>query len=70
MRSFWIFVIQRPPAKPEVFEMLFVECRIGQINIFLIHLFLCQTYPLAKTLEVDDLPFPQEADHIVDIRII
>ncbi len=36
----------------------------------MVQLFPQQLDGFAEALEVDDLPLPQEADHIVDIRII
>ena len=48
----------------------FVKRRIGEVDVFLIHLVFCQPYRLAKPLEVHDLPLAQEADDIVHIRVI
>ena len=50
--------------------LLPVERRVGEVDIFLIHLGLGQFEGLAEALEVDDLPLPQEADHVVHIRVI
>ena len=36
----------------------------------MIHLGLGQFEGFAEPLEVDDLPLPQEADHVVHIRVI
>ena len=47
-----------------------IKCRVHKIHILLIQFFTQQLHGFAEALEVDDLPFPQEFDHIVDIRII
>ena len=47
-----------------------VEGWIHKIHIFLVQLFPQQLDCLAKALEVDDFPLPQELDYIVHIRII
>lgn len=49
---------------------LLIEGRIDKIDVFLIHLLLSQAHRLAKALEVDDLPFTEEADDVVDIGVI
>ena len=50
--------------------VLFVESGVCKIDVLLIHAFLGQRDGLTETLEVDDLPLTEEADHIVDVRII
>ena len=40
------------------------------IDVFAVHPLLGQTQRLAKSLEVDNLPFPEELDGIVDIGIV
>ena len=47
-----------------------VKGRVGKIDIFRVHLLFAQPQALAKALEVDDLPLPQEADDVVHVRII
>ena len=47
-----------------------VEGGVGKIDVFRVHLLLAQPQTLAEALEVDDLPLPQEADHVVHIRVI
>ena len=47
-----------------------VKGGVGKIDVFGIHLLLTQPQALAKALEVDDLPLPQEADDVVHIGII
>ena len=47
-----------------------IECRIHIVHIFLIQLLQQQLHGLSKTLEVNNLPLPQEFDHIVYIRVI
>ena len=52
------------------FSSLNVKCRVHIVHIFLIQLLSQQLHRLAEALEVDDLPFPQEFDHIVHVRIV
>ena len=40
------------------------------IYILLIQLFPQKLNRLAESLEVDDLPFPEEFDHIIHIRVV
>ena len=47
-----------------------IESRIHKVNILLVQLFPQELHGFAETLEVNDLPFTQEFDHIVNIRII
>lgn len=47
-----------------------VKGGVGKIDIFRVHLLLAQPQALAKALEVDDLPLPQEADDVVYVGII
>lgn len=49
---------------------LFVKRRVGKVDVFLVHLLLGQTHRLAEALEVNDLPLTQEADDVVDIRVV
>ena len=49
---------------------LFVKGRIVEIDIFTVHFILAEPQALAKPLEMDDLPFPQEPNDVVYIRII
>ena len=49
---------------------LFVESRIGEVDVFLIHALLGQSDCFTETLEVHDFPLTQETDHIVDIRVV
>ena len=57
-------------AAPVSFGVLDVKRRVHKIHILLIQFLPQQLHSLAKALEVDDLPLPQEADHIVYIRIV
>lgn len=50
--------------------MCFVKSRVGEIDIFGVHFLLAQADTLTEPLEVDDLPLPQEADHVVYIRVV
>ena len=47
-----------------------IESRIHKVNILRVQLFPQELHGFAETLEVNDLPFTQEFDHIVNIRII
>ena len=47
-----------------------VEGRVGIIHVFLVQLFPHLLNGAAKTLEVDDLPLPEEADHVGDVGVI
>ena len=49
---------------------LHIKCRVHIIYIFLIQLFPQQLNGFAEALEMDDLPFPEEFDHVIDVRII
>ena len=49
---------------------LHVKGWVHGVNILLIQLFPQLLDAFAKPLEVDDLPFPEELDHITDIRVI
>lgn len=49
---------------------LLVKSRVGEVDVFRVHLFLAKPQALAKPLEVHDLPLPQEADDVVDVRIV
>ena len=50
--------------------VLHIEGWIHEIYVFLIQLFPKQLYSFTKSLEVDNLPFPQEFDYIVHIRVV
>ena len=47
-----------------------IDGRIHEIHILLIQFLPQQLHSLAEPLEMNDLPLPQEPDHIVYIRII
>ena len=49
---------------------LLVESRIGKVDVLLIHTLFGKGNGLTEALEMDDLPLTQEADHIVDIRVV
>lgn len=49
---------------------LFVKGGVGEVHIFLIHPLLGQRDGLTEALEVDNFPLPQEADHIVHVRVV
>lgn len=47
-----------------------IKCRIGHIDVLLIHLFRRQTQRLAEALVVHDLALTQKPDHIRHIRVV
>ena len=47
-----------------------VEGGVGEVDVFGVHALLAQAQALAKALEVDDLPLPQEADDVVHVRVV
>ena len=49
---------------------LLVKSRVGEVDVFRVHLFLAKPQALAKPLEVHDLPLPKEADDVVYIRVV
>lgn len=49
---------------------LHIHCGIHIVHILLIQLFAQQLYGFAEPLEMHDLPFPQELDHIIHIRVV
>ena len=50
--------------------MLHVKSWIHEVYIFLIQLFTQQLDGLAKALEMDNFPLPEEFNHVIYIRII
>ena len=50
--------------------MLFVEAGIEIVDILFVQFVFGQAQSLAEALEVNDLPLTQEADDVVDIRIV
>lgn len=49
---------------------LLVEGRVGEIDVFGVQFFLAEAQTFSKSLEVHDLPLPQESDDIVYIRVV
>lgn len=49
---------------------LHINCRIHEVDVFVVQLLAQEFDSLPKPLEVDNFPFPQELDDIVDIGII
>ena len=47
-----------------------IKGRIHKVHILLVQLLPQQLNRFSKALEMNDLPFPQEFDHIIYIRII
>jgi len=47
-----------------------VKRRVHNIYIPLVHPLTRQFYSLAEALEVDNLPLTQEADDVIDIRVV
>ena len=66
------FCVTRPRCRRVTQKItgLLIEGRVGEVDVFLIHALLGQSDGLAKALEVDNLPFTQKTDHIIDVRII
>lgn len=51
-------------------ESSLVEGRVCEIDVFLVHFLLGQFDGFAEALEVYNFSFTQEADCIVDVRIV
>ena len=49
---------------------LHINCRIHKVYILPIQFLPQEFHGLAEPLEVDDFPLPEEANDIVDIRIV
>ena len=49
---------------------LLVKSRVGEVDVFRVHLSLAKPQTLAEPLEVHDLPLPKEADDIVYVRVV
>ena len=47
-----------------------IECRVHIVHVFLIQLLAQQFDTFPKSLEMDDFPFPQELNHVIDIGVI
>ena len=54
----------------EYLLFLHIDGRIHEIHILPVQLLPQELHGFAKPLEMDDLPLPQEADDVVDIRVI
>lgn len=50
--------------------LLFVECRVGEVHVFLVHFLLGQLDGFAEALEMDNLPFPEEANDVIYVRVV
>lgn len=50
--------------------ILDIESRVHEVDILLIQFFTQQLHGFAEALEVNDLPFPQEFNDIINVRII
>lgn len=62
---------QRDPGQgSRCFSSLLVEGWIGVVDVFLVQLFPHLLHSAAKALEVDDFPFPEEADDVGDVRVV
>ena len=55
---------------PFAVSALHVDGRIHKVYILSVQLLPQQLNSLPEPLEVDDLTLPEEADHIINIRII
>ena len=62
--------MQIPPGSGSGRDHLQIDGGVHAVDISLIQLPAQQVDGLAKPLEMDDLPFPEELDDIVDIGII
>lgn len=51
-------------------SVLQVKCRIHEVHVFLVQFFPQKLHRFAEALEVNHLPFPQELDYVIYIRII
>lgn len=47
-----------------------VESRVHKIDVFMIQFLTQKLDRLAKALEVDNFPFPQEFDNVIHVRIV
>ena len=47
-----------------------VKGRIDEIDIFRVHFFLTQAQTFAKSLEVYNFSLAEEANHVVDVRVV
>lgn len=47
-----------------------VKGRVIEVDIFRVHFFFTELQAFAEPLEVHDLPFPEEADRVVHVRIV
>lgn len=50
--------------------LLPIQSRVHVIYVFLIQPFPKKLAGLTETLEMNDLPLPQELDHVVHIRVV
>ena len=60
----------RPKSGRIVCFRLQIDRRVHIVYVLLIQLLPQQLHRLAKALEVDDLPLPQELDDIIHIRVV
>ena len=63
-------MIGYPPLVSQWGFLLHIKCRIHIVYILLVQLFPEQLHRFAEPLEMHHLPFPEELDHIVHIRVI
>ena len=55
---------------PFAVSALHVDGRIHKVDILSVQLLPQEFYCFAEPLKMDDLPFPEEADDVIDVRII
>ena len=67
--GWWLFLWNLPITFSED-GFLHIDCRIHKVYILPIQLLPQKFDSLAEPLEVDDFPFPQETDDVIDVRII
>ena len=53
-----------------IFRQSFVKGRVHEVHVFLIQLVTGQAQSLTKSLEMDDFPGTEEANDIIDVRVI
>ena len=54
----------------ETLTVVFIEGGVNSVNISIIQHIGCQLKSFAKTLKMNDFPFPQETDDVDHIRIV
>ena len=55
---------------PFAVSTLHVDGRIHKVYILSVQLLPQEFYCFAEPLKMDDLPFPEESDDVIDVRIV